>query len=93
MATDEEMKAFVAGEDVEGAKRSGGRSGLSASWFGSQAVIVAGGAVFLAFVTSPWWLVALPVAALLARKAVEASRRQATWERLYGGDQDTEKLI
>jgi hypothetical protein len=93
MATDEEMKAFLAGEDVEGAKRTGSRSGLSASWLGSQAAIVGGGAVFLAFVTSPWWLVTLPMAALLAWKAREASRRHATWERLYGGDQDTERLM
>jgi hypothetical protein len=92
VATDEELKAWAAGDDVEGAKRGKGRSAFAASWFGSQAAIIAGGSLLLAFVASAWWLLALPVAGLLAARAVQASQKQATWDRLYRGD-DSESVI
>jgi hypothetical protein len=93
VATGEELKTWAAGDDVEGAKRGKGRSAFAASWFGSQAAIIAGGSLLLAFVASAWWLLALPAAGLLAAKAVHASRKQATWERLYSGNDDRENVI
>jgi hypothetical protein len=86
VANEDELKAWAAGEDVEGALHGKGRSGLSASWFGAQAVIIAGGSLSLTVVSSLWWLLVLPVAALLGLKAVHELRKQATWERLYGQD-------
>jgi hypothetical protein len=93
VASDEELEAWAAGDDVEGSKRAKGRSAFAASWFGSQAAIVAGGSLLLSFVASAWWLLALPVVGLLAAKAVHASRKQATWGRLYRGKDDSENVI
>jgi hypothetical protein len=91
--TDEELKAWAAGEDIEGAKRGKGRSGFASSWFGTQALVIAGAGLFLAYAANPWWLLVLPMAALMAAKAVHASRKQATWNRLYGQDDHTDTRI
>ena len=87
MANEDELRAWAAGEDVEGAKRGRGLSGLGAEWWAVQTLIVGGGSIYLAFLGSPWWLLpGLPVAAWLLRKAVHESRRQETWERLSRDD-------
>jgi hypothetical protein len=85
MASDQELKAWASGEDVEGALEGRGRSGLAAQWWAMQAAVVGFASIYLALMTSPWWLLlGVPVAAWQTRRAVLASRKQDTWERLYG---------
>jgi hypothetical protein len=79
------MKAWARGEDVEGARKGQGRNGLAAQWWATQAAVVGFASIYLALTGSPWWLLfGVPVAAWQARRAFFASRKQETWERLYG---------
>jgi hypothetical protein len=84
VASDEELKAWEAGADVEGARAGRGRSGVAAQWWGMQAAVVGFASVYLGVTSGLWWFVLLPVAAWQAYRAVLATRRQETWEQLYG---------
>jgi hypothetical protein len=84
MASEDELKAWAAGVDAEGARAGRGRSGLAAQWWGMQAAVVGFASIYLAVTSGLWWSIGLPVAAWQAYRAVVASRKQETWEQLYG---------
>jgi hypothetical protein len=88
VATEKELNAWTAGEDVEGARRPRGRGGLSAGWWGAQAALTGFGLIYLAVVSSVAWLICLPVAVWMVYRARSAARQQRTSERLYGLEPD-----
>ena len=92
MASEDELKEWMAGEDVDRIRKGRGRTGVSAQLWAVQAFVVAFGAIYLAWVATPWWLVILVPAGWMTRRAIVVSRKRATWERLYGRDDDNERL-
>ncbi|MGH2886437.1 MAG: hypothetical protein ACRDPA_27685 [Solirubrobacteraceae bacterium] len=63
--------------------------GLSASWWGAQALIVGGGTIYLAILGHYGWLIlGIPAGAWLAKRALDAERRYDAWLRAHPGAND-----